>query len=926
MTCLEVLQRTGAAMRRAEEVESPPGRRGRVRAPKVLLAGLVAVACGAAPAAAQAPDRPWMDRSLSADERAGLLLDAMTLEEKVELMTGDQGGAPAAYYNAPIERLGIPELRMADAGAGIANRGWELPGTGASATAMPSSIALAATFDRQAVRRYSGVVADEARETGHEMLLGPNADPVRQPFWGRIAESAGEDPLLSARVNTPFVQEVQRRNVIADLKHYIGYAQETLRGGTYGPDASGEPGIQNSIIGERALHEVHALPYADAIRDADLGSVMCSFNRLNGTYVCENDYALQTVLRDELGFTGFVITDFGAIHSTEASVRAGTDLETGTRTFYDGPLLEAVRAGRVPEALVDRSVRRILRTMFAVGVFDTEYAASAIPVAQHGQVAEDVQAQAVTLLKDDRRALPLDAAGLRSLAVIGADATITSAAGGASRVTPTYQRPLVQALRDRGRAAGFTVRYRAGNDPVNAANMIEAPDMTAVPSSALSPDSGGGGGLTASYFPNTTLEGSPALTRTESQVLYDTGFTGGQPAFANLYASQRTPTPVVGANPLGGGQSVRYSGFLTAPGTGTYRLGLTGWGDARVWLDDRQIIDMTGQDGLRDVRSAALELRRGERHAIRVEYSAIRPFSPTLDPGTLVLQWSTPATGISRQVRRAARAAGRSDAAVVYVRTYESEQRDRLSLKLPQNAGQLIREVRRANPNTVVVVASGGPVTMPWADRVPAVVENYFGGQEEGDALARVLFGDQDPSGRLPVTFPRTEQALPPGVRNPWSTWPNPDVTFSEDVNIGYRGYIAAGVRPRWPFGHGLSYATFAYNRLQVSGLDATGSDDTARVRLRLTNTGERTGTEVVQVYVGPPAGQTAPARRLAGWSRVDDLEAGEQTRVDVDLDRREFSYWDSGSDRWVTPTGDIPVYVGSSATDARLTGTIRVG
>jgi beta-glucosidase len=892
----------------------------------VAAAVVAALAFTAVPAGAQGTDRPWMDTTLPPDQRAGLLRGAMTLEEKVELMTGDQGDAPTAFYNGPIERLGIPELRMADAGAGIAARGWELPETDGTATAMPSSIALAATFDRQVVRRYAGVVADEARETGHEMLLGPNADPVRQPFWARIAESAGEDPELAAGISVPFVQEVQRRNVIADLKHYVGYAQETLRGGTYGQEAD-VSGIQNSIVSERALHEVHTLPYEDAIREADLGSVMCSFNKLNGIYACENENALQTVLRRELGFTGFVITDFGAIHSTEPSVRAGTDMETGTRLFYDGALLEAVRSGEVPESLVDRSVLRILRTMFAIGVFDTDYTPSAIPVAQHGQVAEDVQAAAITLLRNNRRVLPLDAEGLDSIALIGADATITSAAGGASRVTPTYERPLLQALRDRADEAGIRLRYREGNDPVNAANMIEAPDMTAVPSSALSPERGGGDGLTARYFPNPTLQGSAALTRNETQVLYDTGFTGGaQGLFASLYASQRPPTPVVGPDPVGGGQSVRYTGFLTAPGTGTYRLGLTGWGDARVWLDGEQIIDMTGEDGLRDVRSAPLRLQRGERHEIRVEYAATRPFTPTLDPGTLVLQWSAPARGVSRQVRRAARAAGGSDAAVIYVRTYESEQRDRLSLKLPQNANQLIREVRRANPNTIVVVASGGPVTMPWAGTVPAVLENYFGGQEEGDALARVLFGDDDPSGRLPVTVPRTEQALPPGVRNPWATWPDPDVPFSEDVNIGYRGYLAARIQPRFPFGHGLSYTTFAYDRLRVRGLDATGSDDTARVRIRLTNTGARTGSEVVQVYVGPPAGQSAPARKLGGWSKVDDLEPAEQTRVDVTVNRRAFSYWDSDADRWVTPAGDVPVYVGSSATSVRLAGTVHVG
>ncbi len=879
----------------------------------LLALATVALALGvtAAAAVAQQPDRPWMNTALSPDERAALLLAAMTLEEKVELMTGDQGAAPVAFYNAPIERLGIPGLRMADAGAGIAARGWELPETAGSATAMPSSIALAATFDTRVVRTYAGVVADEAVQTGHNVLLGPNADPVRQPFWGRIAESGGEDPVLSSAINVPFVQEVQERNVIADLKHYVAYAQETNRGVG-----------QNSIVSERALREVHILPYEDAIREADLGSVMCSFNKLNGVYVCESEYALDTILRQQLAFTGFVITDFGAIHSTEPSVRAGTDMETGTRAFYDGPLLAAVRDGRVPESLVDRSVLRILQTMFAIGVFDNDYTPTAIPVAEHGQVAEDVEADAITLLKNDD-ALPLGQ-DLESIAVVGADATIASSAGGASRVTPTYERSPVEGLRSRADEAGIRIRYRDGNDPVNAANMIEAPDMTAVPSSVLTPERGVGNGLTASYFANPTLSGAPALTRTETQVLYDTGFTGGAAGlFANLYASQRPPTPVVVPG-LGNNQSVRYAGYLTAPGTGTYRLGLTGWGDARVWLDGEQIIDMTGEPGLRDVRSAPLELQRGERHQIRVEYAATRPFTPTLDPGTLVLQWSAPTDATSPSVRRAARAAGRSDAAVVYVRTYESEQRDRLSLKLPQNGDQLIRAVRQANPRTIVVVASGGPVTMPWLGDVPAVVENYFGGQEEGDALARILFGDEDPSGHLPVTFPRSDQELPPGVENPYATIGNLDVPFAEDVNIGYRGYIAGGVEPLFPFGHGLSYTAFDYDRLRVRGLRATGPNDTARVRLRLTNAGERTGTEVVQVYLGPLPGVDLPARKLAGWAKLE-LEPGERQRVRIRIDRRAFSYWHSDSDRWITPTGQVPVYVGSSATDVRLTGTITV-
>src|SRR6478735_9902258 len=311
-------------------------------------------------------------------------------------MTGNQGDAPTAYYNAPIERLGIPALRMADAGAGIADRGWTLPATGGKATAMPSGVALGATFSPFLARKYAGVVSDEAKQTGHNMLLGPNADIVRTPWWGRIAETESEDTHLTTSITTPYVKEVQARNVIADLKHYVAYNQEINRGNG-----------QNSIVSERALREVYIPPYADAISKAGLGSIMCSFNKINGTFACENSEVLDKILRDDLGFSGFVITDFGAAHSTVGSIEAGTDIETGTAAFYDGALLTAVNDGLVPESLLDLSVLRILRTMFAVGLFDNDYTPSAIPVQRHGAVAGAVQDKAITLLKNRGGTLPL---------------------------------------------------------------------------------------------------------------------------------------------------------------------------------------------------------------------------------------------------------------------------------------------------------------------------------------------------------------------------------------------------------------------------------------------------------------------------------------------------------------------------------------
>jgi len=863
--------------------------------------------------AAVAVDGPWMNTALTPDQRAVLLLQAMTLEEKVELMTGDQGEGPGGFYNAPIERLGIPELSMADATSGIGSRGWLLPETADTATAMPANLALAATWDPQRARDYAGVVGDEARQTGHEVLLGPNSDPTRNPFWGRQAESASEDPQLNAAMVVPFVQTVQERGVIANLKHYAAYTQETNRG--IG---------QNVVVDERALREVHVAAYEAAVRDADLGSVMCSFNKTNGVYACEDPLLLTEYLRDAFGFAGFVLTDFGAAHSTEGSIQAGLDMETGLDIFYGQSLLTAVQEGRVAEGLVNQSVLRILRTMFAFGIFDNDYSLTSIPVAEHGAVAREVEEDAITLLKNEGETLPLNADEVDSIAVIGADATIPSALGGSAYVLPTYEVSLLDAMRARGREIGADVRYEQGNDPVHGATMIEASDMTTIPSSVLRPERGIGDGLTARYYPNADWTGPAGLTRTEAQVLYDTGFTGS-PAFANLIAFQTPPTPILaGLSPAGtGSQSVRYSGTLVAPATGSYTLGGTGWGDARVWVDDQLVVEMVGEDGRRDVRSNPIEMQAGQEYRLRVDYSQNHPLVP-LQPGTFLLEWSAPDDAVAPSVASAAQAAESSDVAVVYVRTYEGEERDRVSLKLPQNAEQLIREVTAANPNTVVVLASGGAVTMPWLDQAPAVLQGYFGGQEEGNALATILFGDEDPSGHLPVSYPVSEDQLPPGVQNPWLD--EIDVEFSEGINVGYRGYLAGNVDPLFAFGHGLSYTEFQLDRLRVgANIRVTGGDDTVDVRARLSNTGDRDGTEVVQVYLGPlPGSVDSPPLKLAGFAKVD-LGSGDRQQVRITLDRRDFSYWDADADEWVVPTGQVPVYVGTSAVDVELAGAVRV-
>jgi beta-glucosidase len=454
----------------------------------LAAAMLLAVGVVGASASTARPDstQPWMERHLSPEHRARLLMAQMTLAEKVDLMTGNQGEAPYAFYNAPIPRLGIPALKMADAGGGVAPRGWSLPGTGGNATAMPSEMALGATWSPDVVRQFAAVVADEVRETGQNVLLAPDTDIARVPWGGRISESQGEDPFLNGDQNSVYAATLQSRNVIATLKHYTANNQETNR-------LNG----QNAIMSERTLREVYSLAFEMVVARAGLGAVMCSFNKINGEYSCQNSMSLRTVLKGQIGFSGFVMSDFGALHDTLKGLTGGDDMETGTSTVYDGALLAAVQSGQASLALVDDAVFRILVTMFRLGVFDTDYTATSIPVAAHDAVARAVEDKAITLLKNTG-VLPLTHAA-KSLAVIGADADILAAESGSAYVSPTTGTAALQGITARA-GSGTHVTFTPGNDPVNAASMIETADMTAVPSSVLTPANGTGPGLTARYW------------------------------------------------------------------------------------------------------------------------------------------------------------------------------------------------------------------------------------------------------------------------------------------------------------------------------------------------------------------------------------------------------------------------------------------
>ena len=871
-----------------------------------IVAGVVALApaVGAQPRGSTA--RPWMNTSLSAQQRAKMLRAQMTLAEKIDLMTSNpEANAPYAYYNAPIPRLGIPALKMADAGGGVAPRGWSLPGTGGAATAMPSEMALGATWSTAQAQQMADVIGAEVRETGQNVLLGPDTDIAREPWFGRISESEGEEPVLNGTLNAAYVKAVQAHHVIATMKHFTGYNQETNR--NVG---------QNSVIDERALHEVYALAFETVIREANLGAVMCSYNKINGTYSCQNANTLRTLLKGQLKFTGFVLTDFGALHATLQGLQGGTDMETGTATFYDGALLAAAQSGQASIAQIDEAVLRILTTEFRLGLFDTDYTPTSIPVDAHNQVAREVEDHAITLLKNDGDVLPLTGDDAKSIALIGADANIIAAESGSAWVDPTTTTSTLQGLE--ARAGAGAVTWTPGNDPVNAASMIETADQTTVPSSVLTPASGSGTGLTTSYWDTPNFAGNPAVTRTERQVSYDFGFPTNFPGW--LGAGTQVPPPP--SNFFLEQQSVTYDGYLSAPATGRYTLSLTGWGDATMSLDGTTVIDMTGKAGRRVV-TATLNLTAGTRYKLHIAYRATHPISP-LHPGALVLQWKAPANAVVPSVAAAVAAAKAAKVAVVYVRDFESEEPDRVALKLPQNAEQLIRAVAAANPHTVVVLATGGPVTMPWLSSVKGVVQTYFGGQAQGAALADVLFGDVDPSGHLTVTYPARQSDVP--VANPWDGTHSLTVNYSEGIDVGYKAYQTAGITPLFPFGYGLSYTSFKFDA--ANALATVQPDGSILVRFRISNTGARAGTQTAQVYLGLPARTGEPPKRLAAFKTVT-LNAGQTKTVQVRLrpnaPTHPLSYWDTTRHAWVTAPGSYRVYVGDSSADTPLQTSVHL-
>lgn len=794
----------------------------------------------------------------------------LTLAEQAALTAGID-----FWHTAPIVRLGLPSLRVTDGPAGARGHRWSV-GTSAS---FPCGSALAATWNRDLVQRVGRALADEARAKGAGVLLGPTVNIHRHPLNGRHFECFSEDPFLTAEMTVAYIEGVQQRGVGACVKHFVCNDQEHERHSI------------NVEVDERTLRELYLPPFEAAVIRAGVWSLMGAYNRLRGTYCCASADLLQHLLKVEWGFDGAVISDWFATHST-ASVAAGLDLEMPGAAKYLGPLLvDAVARGEVQAADVAQAAARVLKLIERTKP-DQTTATSRPGEESPSEVARAAAAEAIVLLRNTN-VLPLDVNRLERLAVIGAQADRPAVqGGGSSEVTPAYVTNPLAAIRERARA-GLQVIHEPGNTlpgptPPFDARWVRTPT--------------GEPGMQVDIFPNLDLSGAPVWRETVSRSLIR---WGGAPA------------PGVKPDNF----SARASGELIPDRDGTWELGLAGAGRARLFLDDRLLIDVTEPDRFYRTgtaeHTADVELEAGRGYRLVAEFAVDTEMG--IDLAGLRIGGRPRLAADARE--RAVQAARSADVAIVvvgYDGAWECEGHDRPHLDLPGDQDDLIRAVAAANPRTVVVVNAGAPVTMPWADDVAAILQMWFPGMEGGNAVADVLFGEVDPSGRLPTTFPRRLEDTPAYPNYPGDAGV---VHYREGLLVGYRHYDRAGVTPRFCFGHGLSYTQFEYGDLRLD----RRSDGHVNVSLTVTNIGQRRGREVVQVYLRDPrADADTPDKELREFAKLE-IQPGEQRTVGFDLPPRAFSHWDNDLQAWRVAPGEREVLVGSSSGDIRARARVTV-
>ncbi len=807
----------------------------------------------------------------------------MTIEEKIDYLGGDRN-----FFIRGIARLGIPEIKMSDGPAGCRNWG--------PSTAYPAPLATAATFDPTLAERVGKSIGRDCRARGVHILLGPGVNIHRSPLGGRNFEYLGEDPLLAGKTAAAFIRGVQSEGVLATVKHFAGNNQEWDRNHV------------SSEIDGRTLREIYFPAFERAVREGQVSAVMTAYNLLNGTYCSHDTFLLREVLRNEWGFSGIVMSDWGAVHDTVGAVAGGCDLEMPFGRYMNrASLIPLLSSQKIDVAAIDEKVLRILRTIAAAGFLDRPQKRDdlALDDPSSSETALGSARESLVLLKNVNAILPLDRTKLKRIAVIGPNASPAVVGGyGSAFVTPVHAVSLLDGVQRAAPSA--RVDYHPG--------VRQSAEYTLLGKACFT------GPVQQLIFAGTELGGNPISASTVDRINYRSEGGLPQPPAAGLPAENF---------------SVRWAGEVSVDKAGRYEVMTNTDDGVRVSLDGKRVIDDWTEHPAK-TNAVTVDLKAGH-HAVIVEYYQ--------GGGGAIAQFGFGAEAESKKASfdgAAEVSALARQADVVIVSVGFGQSADSNSLRAPFDgrwppswarqrglveaedsdrpfgllAAQIetIRLAAAANPRTIVVVDAGGAVDLqPFVDRVPALVWAWYPGEEGGRAVADVLFGDVDPSGKLPVTFAKRYDDYPSAPY--YNLNQNGKTPYTEGIFVGYRGFEAKKIAPQFPFGYGLSYTTFKYSDLDAS----PAADGSVTVTLKVTNTGKREGDEIVQVYVAPPkSGVPRPPKELKGYARVA-LGPGETKPLTVTLEPRAFAYWDDGKKEWTVEAGSYEVLAAASSADVRL-------
>ncbi|KAI4854348.1 hypothetical protein E4T44_00234 [Aureobasidium sp. EXF-8845] len=798
------------------------------------------------------------------------VLIQLTLEEKISLTA------------VPVPRLNIPSIRLSDGPNGVRGTCFF---DAVPSTCLPCGTGLGATFNKELLQRVGGLLADECRAKGAHMLLGPTINIQRAPLGGRGFESYSEDPYLAGILAGYYCQGVQDKGIVACLKHFACNDQEDQRMAF------------NAIVTERALREIYLAPFQITLKHCQAGAIMTAYNQINGTHAAENEHILKDILRGEWGWDGLITSDWFGTYSTTGAIKAGLDLEMpGPPRWRGDALMHAVTAGKVKKSELNDRVRAVLGLVnsgIRSGISENAPELT-LDRPEDRALAREVAAQSQVLLKNEENILPFSKE--KRIAVIGPNSKIAAISGGGSAsLTPYYTVTPFQ---------GVTAKAAAGVDWAQGVYSHQL--LPTIGGHMTTAD--GRKGFTVKMY-NDPPDGQhrnllDERVLTDSNVLF-AGFDRPEPAYI-WHADAE--------------------GTFTAPESGLYDFGLAVDGTARLYIDGELIVENVENQrsgptfiGCGTVEETGTkELVVGQRYKIFVRWASTNSSTRAKPDGVVTFgHGGFRFAGCKRldfetSIKEAADLARSVDQVVIFTGLsgeWESEGQDRPHMNLPPGNDDLIFAVLEANPNTVVVVQSGTPVAMPWADKAKAIVQAWFGGNETGNGIADVLYGDVNPSGKLPLTMPRRIQDNPAYINYRCE---GGRTLYGEDVYVGYRWYENVEIAPLFPFGHGLSYTSFNMSDPQVS---QEGSSN-LNVSCQVANIGTRAGAQVVQVYIAAPKSKHVgrPVKELKGFSRVS-LEAGETKGVNVDIDLvQATSYWDEIEDRWCSEAGTYKIMVGDSS------------